>query len=364
MLYILLATIFLTSCQKTAKLSVAVDNFSEMSAPPMGGDTYNDELKLQLNLLDRYFEKKLPAGLEERTKKALMTQTEIKNLEEKALSKIYLTLPELLMSNNLDSYWLKAKFLFLKRRFIESSIMLSDILRNQPDFYQARNFKARCLFFLGNPHLAIKELEAIIKDKKVDQESLLDSLYLIGAMIHESSDNNLAFLKKAYDSWQQYLKIGENIEIKKEIIKSLADIKARIALEQNPLIDIFSSQKSYSSAKNKALQAFKENDLKTSLEIIDNILQKTNDKTLLLLKARILFKDSQILLAEKIFNDLSVKYPSFVELWHYKGMFYMLQGNIEKAIESWEKVLKLNYNYGFYHDLKQKIIKAKQMIKN
>lgn len=362
MIYSFLALIFLAGCQKPAKLSVAIDNFSELSIAPMGADTYNDELKLQLKLLDLYFEEKLPIKLQENTKKALMAQSEISNIEEKALSQIYLTLPELLMPEKIDKDWLKAKFLFFKRRFIESSILLSEILKNQPNFYQARNFKARCLFFLGNPHLAIKELEFIVNDKKVDQENFLDALYLVGAMIHELSDNDLLLLKKAYDSWQKYLNKGENIEIKKEIVKSLADIKARIALIEKPFIDIFEPQKNYSALKNKALQAFKDNDLKISSDIIDKILQKNYDKTLILLKARILFKNSLISSSEKLFSELAKKYPSFVELWHYKGMFYMLQGQIAKAIESWERVLKLNYNYGFHYDLKQKIAKAKQML--
>ncbi len=358
-LFILL--LCLNACQKQPKISSALDNLSELSHPPMGASTYNDELKLELSLLDNYLNNSLDKKLEEQTKKALMSQQVLKNNQEKALANLYLTLPEILMptnNQNLNKDWLKAKYLFLKRRFIESSILLSSILEKDPKFYQARNFRARSLFFLGNPHLALSELEKITQDKNVDQENLLDSLYLTGAIVHESLESDKESLIKARIAWQKYLEISDNERIKLEVKTGLADLKQRLDVNKIEIIDIFLPQKTYSENKNQALIAFINGDLDSSLKFIND----SQDKELKLLKARILFKKSQIQEADIIFNELAKKYPKFPELWHYQGMAFMLKGETLEAITAWQKVMSLNKPYALFHKLDQRIAVAQSML--
>ena len=125
------------------------------------------------------------------------------------------------------------------------------------------------------------------------------------------------------------------------------------------IIDIFLPQKTYSEHKNQALIAFINGDLDLSLKLIND----SQDKELKLLKARILFKKSQIQEADIIFNELAKKYPKFTELWHYQGMAFMLKGQTLEAITAWQKVMSLNKPYALFHKLDQRIAVAKSMIK-
>ena len=84
---ILLMAIF--SCQKKPSLGLAADPLSPMAPPPMGANTYNDELKKELETLDELLNKKLDLKTVFQVKDALM-KGQTQELFKKSLKKDYL----------------------------------------------------------------------------------------------------------------------------------------------------------------------------------------------------------------------------------------------------------------------------------
>lgn len=286
---LLTASIIATlSCQKPPNASLAIDPLSSIGEAPLGSKTSNDDLKKELKLLDDLLER-----------------------EGENLSLI-------------DKKWLKAKLLFQRRRLIESAMLISEVLEERPGFNEARNLRARALFFLGNPFMALKELEIILQSSPKEEEKL-DGLYLTGAFIFELEEESEELIKKGISAWNAYL-AHKNLEekLKKEVEEGLKVLKEKILL-----------------AKNKpSTKAFA-----------------------LLEKARSLVREQKFHEALVIFSKLIKNNPTFVEAYHYQGMAFMMKGDIEKAKESWQKTIKLDPNYAQKFNLSQRIDVADGLMK-
>ncbi len=372
LLFLCVSVLFLISCQRKAALGLAADPMSSIAAPPMGATTYNDELKKELSLLDdlvnnRIDQKKLSAVI-----KALMDGSKellSPNYEHAALVKLFLTLPELVhpkekLTDN-RKLWFKAKLLFLKRRFVEASITLSEVLKNEPTFVEARNWRARAIFFLGNPDLAISELKLIIKTSPAESEASLDAHYLIGAIVYESNDLDKERIKTGIDAWKKYLSHKESTpELKKEISDSLAELGRRLEgkPEAPPILDPFSPHERNGPAKNAILEAFAEDKLLRAEELAGKALLKGYDPVIAIVKARTFFKSGRLDEAVELFNQIVEKSPNYAPAFHYRGMAFMMKGQIKEALLSWKKTLALDKAYGEAHNLQQRISVAEKMV--
>ncbi len=337
----------------------------------MGATTYNDELKKELALLDDFVNARLDQKQVVTLKKALLDgNNKILSASENAgLLKLFLTLPELVgtsfpITENKKT-WLKAKLLFLKRRFIESSILLSEVLKIEPDFIEARNWRARALFFLGNPDMAVSELLKIIHMTAKDSDESLDANYLIGAMIFESNDNDKQRIERGIDAWKRYIAHPKSPpELKEEVKQSLAELAKRT--EGHPEVqastDPFSPQKGYTKEKNALLEAFQKEQLLLAEELANKFLQKNYDVDVAIIKARTYFKSGRLDEAMTLFNAITDKNKNYAPAFHYQGMAYMMQGKVKEALESWQRTLKLDASYASAHNLQQRIKVAETMV--
>jgi tetratricopeptide (TPR) repeat protein len=362
-----------TSCQRKPALAPSADPFSAIEAPPMGGDTYNDELKRELSILERVLDNTIEPAQLARVKTALMTGNQEAIPKDKSdesyLAKVFLTLPELVhprerLSDN-RKLWLTAKFLFLKRRFVEAAMKMTTVLKSEPDFVEARNWRARAIFFLGNPDLAIRELETIMKRFPAKSSESLDALYLIGAIIYESNDNEKHRIATGIRAWERYLEVAEpSPDMKSEILQSLAELKVRHEGKAKPApsIDPFIPSEGNTAEKNAILVAFAKEELGLALELADKFLKKSYDNAIAVVKARILFKNGRLDDAAELFLAIVTKDKTYAPGYHYQGMAFMLKGEPEHAIASWQKTVALDPSYAHAHGLVQRIAVAQKMV--
>jgi tetratricopeptide (TPR) repeat protein len=368
--------VFVLSCQKKPDLAPASDPLSAIEPPPMGATTYNDELKRELALLDDVVNQRIPEknltplihALTRGDTKALPTD---KNSDQAYLVKLFLALPELIraqpnMSTN-RKLWLKAKLYFINRRFVEAATHMTAVLKVEPDFFEARNWRARAIFFLGNPDLAIRELHHIVTISGESSAQGLDALYLIGAITYESNDIEHHRLQIGINAWSKYLKLAEAPGgMTQEITDGLKELNARLKGEKiadnNTVIDPFAPNGAYSAEKNALLKAFSKEELLLALELSDQALKKQFDPDIATIKARILFKTGRHDEARNLYTDITNNNPRYAPGFHYRGMAFMMQGQPKNAIESWQKVIDIDPAYGQAHGLLQRIGVAQKMV--
>lgn len=365
---------FQVSCQRKPALAPSGDPLSAVEPPPMGGSTYNDELKRELDILTQVLDNSIDQATLARVKSALMNGDEhaLKNdktSDEGHLVKVLLTLPELvhpqkpLTANR--KLWLEGKFLFMKRRFVEAATKLTEVLKVEPNFAEARNLRARAIFFLGNPDLAIKELTIMVQQFSPKSSEALDALYLIGAIVYESNDEEKHRLTTGITAWEQYLERAEpSPAMKKEIENSLVELRDRKEgkVHSPKGIDPFTPHDALPDDKKAILVAFAKNQLELALDLAERYLAKTYDSTIATTKARIMFKNGRLEEAADLFKLIVEKDKSYAPGYHYQGMAYMLKGEPENAITSWKKTLELDEAYGNLHGLSQRIGVATKMV--
>lgn len=367
-------SLMLCACQKKPALAPAADSLSAMEPPPMGATTYNDELKRELEILEGLLNNRLDQKSVVLVKNALMKGS-IKDINsnphsfESYLIKVLLTLPEIIHKAEFDEtekLWLTAKFYFLKRRFIEAATQMTAILKEQPNFIEARNLRARAIFFLGNPDLALSELNLIITQAGEKSEHGLDALYLTGAIVYESNDLDHKRLDIGIKAWSRYLAIADAPpELKQELKDGLVELNHRRAAPKMDLvanIDPFTPQQKYTADKNHLLKSFANEELLLALQLSEQYLKKAYDEDIATIKARILFKTGRIDEAKKLLTAIVDKNPSYAPGFHYQGMVFMLQGQPQDAVAMWKKTLEINRDYGKLHNLDQRIAVAEKMI--
>jgi tetratricopeptide (TPR) repeat protein len=374
--FFVIAGLYGAGCQKKPMLGAAGDPFSSLSPPPMGASIYNDELKKELLVLEKLLEHKLDAKSLETVTQALMTGTGHKKYadgsEEAYLSRVFLALPELVHPKEELSpsrkIWFKAKLLFLRRRFVEAATGMSEVLKLEPNFNTARNWRARAIFFLGNPDLAINELNKIISNEPTHTEAHLDALYLIGAIVYESQDLDKKRLKGGIDAWHSYLRLSDpDPRMHQEITKSLSELSDRLKGDtkiQEILVDIFLPNDRYSENKNKILKSFNNEELLLAEKLCEQYLSSNYDRDVALIKARIYIKTGRIDEAAELFEKITKENQNYAPAFHYRGMAFMMKGHIKEAITSWEQALKLDTIYAKSHNLEQRIAVAKKMAEN
>ena len=379
MVYIYFALIALlgAGCQKKPALAPAADPLSILAAPPMGATTYNDELKKELGLLDKLLDQSLDPKILASVKEALM-EGKTKNRwaessNEAYLVKVFLALPELVHPKvALDAahkLWLRSKFLFLRRRFIEAATGMSEVLKLDPNLTKARNWRARAIFFLGNPDLAISELNKIVESEAPRSEAHLDALYLIGAIVYESNDHDAKRIKPGIDAWNKYLSLSDtDPHIKSEIDKSLKELALRLKGEDKNLstlaVDLFLPNPKYNAQKNAVLEAFKAEDLTLATKLCEQALAQNYDKDLAVIKARIFIKSGRMDEASNLFDKIIEQDKNYAPGFHYRGMTFMMKGQIKEAIASWQEVIRLDSIYAKNHNLEQRIAVAQNMLAN
>jgi len=376
-LYFAWLVLFGAGCQKKPALAPAADPLSILAAPPMGATTYNDELKKELGLLDKLLDQSLDPKVLSSVKEVLMegkTKNRwAENSNEAYLVKVFLALPELMHPKEAldaaDKLWLRSKFLFLRRRFIEAATTMSEVLRLNPAMTKARNWRARAIFFLGNPDLAISELQKIVESEEERSEARLDALYLIGAIVYESNDHEPKRIKRGIDAWNSYLGLSDtDPQIKSAIDKSLIELAQRLKGEDKNIVsltpDLFMPNATYSPQKNAILQAFKDENFELAAKLCQQALNQGYDKDLAVIKARIFIKSGRMDEAANLFDQIIGKDKNYAPGFHYRGMTFIMKGQVKEAIASWREVLKLDASYARSHNLEQRIQVAENMLKN
>src|SRR5579871_1796866 len=269
----------LSACLRKPALAPAGDTMSAIDPPPMGATTYNDELKRELALLDDLLAGRIEQARLHRLRTALMSGQALdlpkdKKSDDAHLVKVLLTLPELIHDRDRNQAqghaWLKAKYLFLNRRFVEASTLMSEILQKEDDDL-VRNWRARAIFFLGNPDLAVSELNRVIAHSGERSQHGLDALYLIGAINYESNDTDKKRIATGIDAWSRYLSLAEpSSDMSKEIQKAIVELKARLdgpSKDSHALaFDRFSPNAKNSETKNAILKAFAKEELLLALK--------------------------------------------------------------------------------------------------
>jgi tetratricopeptide (TPR) repeat protein len=367
----ILLTFGALSCQKKPAISAAADPLSSMSPPPMGASLYNDELKRELSTLDELLDKRLSLQRVMAVKKAFIsgrTGDKLNGFENDALASLYMRLPELVHRNEDfspgDKLWFKAKLFFLNRRFVESSMILTEILKADPNFHQARNWRACCIFFLGNLDLALSELLLITKQTPKNSNNHLEALYLTGAIVYEANDLEERRINQGLKAWQAYLRLVQNDDaIYSEVKNGIAELSLRQAQGKNSLValDPFSPNKKYGAAKNRALQAFIDGELVQALELCQKAQKAAYDRDIAIIEARLFLKTGRLMESVALFEQIVAKNPKYAPAFHYQGMAYMLKGEAPKAVSAWQKTLALDSVYGNNHNLKQRIEVAQKM---
>lgn len=361
---------FVFACQKKPALSPAADPSSILSLPPMGAKVYNDELKKELDTLDALLNNQLPKKEVSEAKEQLLLQKSSDKAQlSDGLSSLFLTLPELIhdhehLSENRRT-WIKAKLLFLRRRFVEASMLMSNVIKNEPHFIEAINWQARAIFFLGNPDLAIKKLEHITENTPKNSSSHLEALYLIGAIIYESEEEDKNSIKKGIHVWQEYLTYSKtDPTLEKEITNSLKELTSRLNNEekQHAPFDPFMPIPSHSDEKRAILEAFHKEEMLTALKLCEESLKKSYDKDLAIIKARIFIKTGRMDEASTLFLNIVEKNQSYAPAFHYNGMALMFKGQLKEAITSWQKTFDLDPKYARFHKLDERIAVAKKML--
>ncbi|MCA9507530.1 MAG: tetratricopeptide repeat protein [Myxococcales bacterium] len=370
--FLALFSLFLcNACQRKAALGPAADTMSNVAPPPMGASVYNDELKKEVALFDNVVNHRLDQRQLRRVVKGLMDGDQklfSKDSKDADLVKLFLSLPELIRSLDTLSdnrkLWLKAKLLFLRRRFVEAAMYMSEVLKNEPDFIEARNWRARAIFFLGNPDLAVSELKKIVDESPKDSEAKMDALYLIGAIIYEANDLDKKRISIGIEAWQNYLAQKKSQpELKNELEASIADLKLRLEGQKNvvEIRDPFSPHKQNSPQKNEILKAFQEQKLLLCEELANQFLAKNYDVDVSIVKARTYFITDRLDEAVGLFEQIVQKKADYAPAFHYRGMAFMMKGNIEEAIASWKKTCELDPHYAKAHNLEQRIAVAQNM---
>ncbi|HXW53693.1 MAG TPA: hypothetical protein VEL47_06280 [Myxococcota bacterium] len=363
------------ACQKPSAWAPAADNLSASGPPPMGARTYNDELKRELSLLDDLLNERISVEKLKKIKSALIAGnvsllSQDKKTDEAHLVKILLALPELVhqtkpLPKN-GKKWLVAKYYFLERRWVEAAMLMTEILQQENNDL-IRNWRARAIFFLGNPDKAVSELKLIIANSGEASPQGLDALYLIGAMSYESHDLDARRVNTGLHAWKRYLEVAAPDEaMKQEIRNGLLELNRRLkgdsSSKPNRRFDPFQPSETYNQEKNAILRAFAKEELLLALELSEQLLKKAYDADIATVKARILFRNGQLDEALTLFSMIVQKDATYAPGFHYRGMVFMLQQRPREAILSWQKTLEIDEQYGNFHGLKQRIAVAEKMV--
>jgi len=358
--FIPLCFILITGCQRTPSISPAAEPTSRKAVAPMGSTTTN-----------AFFIKKkliLAQLLSGKTEKEILKTSENQLL----LNDLFTIFPKETLINaskksKIGKKLLLAEFNFHERRFIEASLLLSEILDKAPQFPRARNLLARCFYFLGNPDRAQAELDFILTSKNTQAEEMLDAVFLMGAIALESPDTSKQMIQKGIRSWETYLKVAPPNELYDKVKINLKTLKEKLNENKNLNTSeksILSDATSKKPDRKQAFEAFHADDLLLAEKKLKEILKlKRDDPEAQTFLARIFIRTNRIQEALKIFESVLKKHPTHMPALHYQGMAFIMSGNPQKAIESWQKIMQKDPEYASKYDLQARILVARGMSK-
>lgn len=343
-------------CQKAPTIGAAAEPTSINAAAPMESETSNAELKKRLVVLQKLLDGEV-------SKEEFAVAKEKKDSSEEALrlGKMieYLDLeapPLKTPVGSMDRDFALGQFYFYERRFIEASHIFSKALDKKPGLLRVRNLLARCFYFLGNSDRAYLELQYVLSNHSGQAEELLDALFLMGAIALDSPTATPEQVEKGKGAWETYLKLAPQSPLREKIKDGLASFAHRANSKEKTL--------ETGHAKKDALLALDGADMLDAENKITSALKKTpRDEELRVGLARVYVKTGRVKESLQEFAGVIAKNPRNFVAFHYQGMAFMMAGDPQKAIGSWQKVLELDPVYAERFNLRGRIAIAQNLLK-
>lgn len=330
------------------------------AAPPMESKTSNAELAKRKLIVEKLINGEISQKDFSAAQDVNQKPDSAKTEEIERLAKIvdYLGLEQLpakMQTGAVQGEFMMGEFFFYERRFIEASQIFSKLLDARPNWLRARNLLARSFYFLGNTDRAFMELQYVVANHSGQAEELLDGLFLIGAIAMDSPTATNAQLEKGVGAWKTYLKVAPRSPLCEKIQNGLADYESKKKKKEK-------NAPESGDVKFLALASFENEDLLTAENKIRSALkQLKNDEELSVALARVFVKSGRVNDALLEFKKIISRKPRSVTAHHYQGMAFMMAGDPQSAIASWEKVLQLDGAYGEQFDLRGRIMIAKNL---
>lgn len=384
---------------------------------PMGSTTTGQQVATKVKILEDLLDGKItPAQAAERIDKAF---GDLSKEEQKAriasLQSALESLPGGVgpgrpMPPGPNRDMILARLYFDERRFIESAMLLSRVLDQDPIYPNARNLLARCFFFLGNPDRTIEELQFIldhpVQGKNVQER--LDALFFLGAAVVEQPGTTRENLEKALWAWETYLKEAPESPLRPRVEEGLELIRAGLRgegrLAQGPVIkreaamhgpqNVMGGEASFQGqpmpagpggpgasgpppertknlpddatpfqrAAAEGLDALDLGDLAKAEEKLNEAqgLEPGHVEVLVGL-GRVYVQTGRVSEALRIFGEAIKRAPDYMPAWHYNGMAHMMSGDPAQAAKSWEEILERDPAYAERFSLERRIQVARRM---
>lgn len=330
---------FSTACQRAPEAGIAADPHSIAAPAPMGSETNNITFKEQRLELKKMLAGELSGASLQRAIGKFLPQQKLETL------------------NSIDKKMVEAKFYFGERRFISASLLLSEILDENPVYPRARNLLARCFYFLGNLKRALDEFDYIVMHQGNNFEEVLDALYLQGAAVYDSSDKTQALAERAIRAWKTYLNLAKKSPHAKKVKEGLAELAAFISGKPQKLAQQPQTESHF------AFHLFESGDLLKAEHELKKLLksQPKNTEAMTYL-GRVFVRTGRVGEAFDILQKASTQKPLYLPSIHYLGMAYMMKQDPLNASKMWQRVVDLDPDYANQFNLKDRIVMANALL--
>lgn len=299
---------------------------------------------------------------------------------------------------------------FENERFVDAASMFRQALDERPDDAESQKFLANCLFFLGNPDMAIQLHNQVIQANPRD----VDALFFLGAILVEARSQDVDSLKRALEAWGKVLEIApehprarelsEQMDVLRKAIKgeiSLGRAEQRqqpqeqgggepqqgqgamggqasfggeapggapggppgpTAKQGNRVASLAPSASKEEKLRAQALDALDERrfmDAKTAAEAI--LQTSPDDLEMGVARARSLVQLGEVETAIRSFGEVIKRKPNYSPAWHYLGMAHMLNNDPTRAAQTWNDLIQMDPAYADQHKLRQRAAMAARM---
>lgn len=310
------------------------------------------------------------------------------------------------------------KLYYENERFLDAAVMFREALDTNPTDVDANKFLGNCLFFLGNPDMAVAQHDKVLAAAPND----IDALFFLGAILVESRPQDRAALKRAGDAWARFLELAPTHPRSKEIAEQLEVVRkaerGEITLG-NPEAQAAQQQAQGGGADGEpqggdqgvmggtrsfdapgggaggapagggagpgarkgtrvpALRADAsplEKSRAQALDALDErrfvdaqqaakeaLLLAPDDPEMQVARARAMVQLGQAADAVRAFGEVIKKNPKFAPAWHYLGMAHMMNNDPARAAQTWRDLMAMDPAYAQANRLDTRAAMAERM---
>jgi tetratricopeptide (TPR) repeat protein len=302
-----------------------------------------------------------------------------------------------------------SKLYYENERFLDAAVLLREILDDKPGEAEARKLLGNCMFFLGNPDMAIALHDQVLAENPQD----IDAMFFLGAILVESRPQDVDALKRTESLWTRFVEtapqhprqseLQQQLEVVRKAIRGEIQLghappaPQRPAAEEMPetreqgamggrvsfekegpqpaagprfkkgtrVASLGANATPLEQKKAEALDALDEGRFQDARKAAEAGLQLAPEESELGTSlARALVQLGELEAAIRRFGEVIKRNPRFAPAWHYLGMAHMMNQDPKRAAQTWRDLIQMDGAYAAEHRLEMRAQMAERMARN